>query len=193
MRPKCPLQPPFQHFVSLRYLFYKWSECLHFKKYSRSEQHFTQLCDAVLYEFKCQFESKAFWILKIVFEHKILAALPWQKRGLHIILVNGRRTEADLPRKRILPRESWAFEQITLALDNQNKQTMLKTTLRWFSINDLTYTAASAISASSKPLDLIRSQVPPNAAPATMLRDPHIDDGFEVQLGMKISDEYGST
>lgn len=56
--------------------------------------------------------------LEIVFEHKILAVLPWQKRGLHVILVNGRRTEADLPRKRILPRESWAFEQITLALDN---------------------------------------------------------------------------
>jgi len=26
-----------------------------------------------------------------------------------------------------------------------------------------------------------------------MLRGPQIDDGFEVQLGMKIIDEYGST
>lgn len=56
----------------------------------------------------------------------------------------------------------------------------------------MTYTAASAISASSKPppLDLIRSQVPPDAAPATMLRGLEIDDGFEVQRGMKIIDEY---
>ncbi len=48
---------------------------------------------------------------------------------------------------------------------------------------------SSAISASNQPppLDLIRSQVPPNAAPATMLRgQPQIDDGFEVQLSRSL-------
>ena len=95
--------------------------------------------------------------------------------------------------------QKWLSRVVSLCTDPrlplpQNKQTRLHwrhltTTLCWFSINDLTYTASSAISASNQPppLDLIRSQVPPNAAPATMLRgQPQIDDGFEVQLSRSL-------